>query len=84
MTRNTKNIPEPSMFVSWKEWGQALSMHLGQQARSRSRVLPQTVMLEHRNMNGFQEKATENGILMWDESLKKVVVSVDGAWVPIH
>ena len=64
-------IPPPPLGSSWKIWGERINKFLTSTRNT----------LQHKDSDS---KATENGILMWDEAEGTVVVSKDNAWVKIE
>jgi len=64
-------IPPPPLGSSWKIWGERINKFLTSTRNT----------LQHKDSDS---KATENGILMWDEAEGTVVVSKAGAWVRIE
>ena len=63
--------PPPPLGDKWKIWGERINKYLTSTRNS----------LQHKDS---ESKATENGILMWDEAEGTVVVSKNGAWVKIE
>ena len=63
--------PPPPLGSSWKIWGERINKFLTSTRNT----------LQHKDSDS---KATENGILMWDEAEGTVVVSKNGAWVKIE
>jgi len=63
--------PPPPLGSSWKIWGDRLIKYLTSNRNT----------LQHKDADS---KATENGILMWDEAQGTVVVSKNNAWVRIE
>lgn len=41
------------------------------------------IALAHK-LPGDQHSAAEDGVVMFDPVLKKAVISIDGAWTPLH
>ena len=64
-------IPPPPLGSSWKIWGERINKFLTSTRNT----------LQHKDSDS---KATENGILMWDEAEGTVVVSKNNAWVKIE
>jgi len=63
--------PPPPLGDNWKTWGERINKFI----------------VNTRNKLEFKDsdsKASENGILMWDEAEGTVVVSKNGAWVKIE
>ena len=63
--------PPPPLGDNWKTWGERINKFI----------------VNTRNKLEFKDsdsKASENGILMWDEAEGTVVVSKDGAWVKLE
>ena len=63
--------PPPPLGSSWKILGERLTKYLTSNRNT----------LQHKDTDS---KATENGILMWDEAQGTVVVSKNNAWVKIE
>jgi hypothetical protein len=63
--------PPPPLGSSWKIWGERLTKYLTSNRNT----------LQHKDADS---KATENGILMWDEAEGTLVVSKNNAWVKIE
>ena len=63
-------LPPPPLGPQWNAWGERLNKWL---TTTRDKL---------RHLVGG-ESATDNGILMWDESDKNPVVSIDGVWTPL-
>jgi hypothetical protein len=63
-------IPPPPLGPNWNAWGERINSFL---IRTRDRLRHQVA----------DEKATDDGILMWDRSIEHVVVSLDDQWVPL-
>ena len=64
-------IPPPPLGSSWKVWGERINKFLTSTRNT----------LQHKDSDS---KATENGILMWDEAEGTLVVSKNNAWVKIE
>jgi hypothetical protein len=60
-------IPPPPLGPNWNAWGERINSFL---IRTRDRLRHQVA----------DEKATDDGILMWDRSGPYPVVSLDGEW----
>lgn len=60
----------PPLGGSWREWAERLNNFL---ARTRDKL----------NFKSSSDSAADNGVIMWDESIKHMVVSTDGAFQPI-
>ena len=63
-------LPPPPLGTKWNAWGERLNTWLTT-TRDKLRYL----------VGG--ESASEDGILMWDSSVTKPVVSIDGVWTPL-
>ena len=63
--------PPPPLGSNWKIWGERVNKFL---TATRAK-------LQHKDADS---KATENGILMWDEAEGTVVVSKNGVWVKLE
>ena len=66
----SSQLPPPSLGDKWSTWGERINKFL---VNTRNK-------LEFRDADS---KATQDGILMWDESQNAVVVSKNGAWVKL-
>ena len=64
-------IPPPPLGSSWKIWGERINKFLTSTRNT----------LQHKDSDS---KATENGILMWDEAEGTVVVSKNNVWVKLE
>ena len=64
-------IPPPPLGSSWKIWGERINKFLTSTRNT----------LQHKDS---ESKATEDGILMWDEAEGTVVVSKNNVWVKIE
>ena len=60
-------LPPPPIAASWSEWGERLNTFL---ARTRDKL--------RFRLSG--DRATQDGILLWDTTTQQVVVSHDGEW----
>ena len=60
-------LPPPPIATSWTEWGERLNTFL---ARTRDKL--------RFRLSG--DRATQDGILLWDTATEQVVVSHDGEW----
>ena len=60
----------PPLGGSWREWAERLNSYI---ARTKSKL----------EFNSSDDSAADNGVTMWDESIKHMVISVDGAFQPI-
>lgn len=60
-------IPPPPLGPNWNAWGERINSFL---IRTRDRLRHQVA----------DEKATDDGLLMWDRSGQYPVVSLDGEW----
>ena len=63
-------LPPPPLGNQWSTWGERINKFL---VNTRNK-------LEFRDADS---KATQDGILMWDEAQNAVVVSKNGAWVKL-
>jgi hypothetical protein len=61
-------LPPPPIAASWSEWGERLNTFL---ARTRDKL----------RFLQSGDRATQDGILLWDTAAEQVVVSHDGEWV---
>ena len=66
----SSQLPPPPLGDKWSTWGERINKFL---VNTRNK-------LEFRDADS---KATQDGILMWDEAQKAVVVSKNGAWVKL-
>ena len=62
--------PPPPLGVDWKPWGERLNSFL-------------TTTRNKLQFYNADSKATQDGIIMWDEAQNSVVVSKNGAWVKL-
>jgi hypothetical protein len=63
--------PPPPLGTNWKSWGERINSYL---TSTRNK-------LQHKDSDS---KATEDGVIMWDEAQDAVVVSKNGAWVKLQ
>jgi len=63
--------PPPPLGNNWKSWGERINSFL---TSTRNKL----------EFKDADSKATENGILMWDEAEGTIVVSKNNAWVKIE
>ncbi len=66
----SSQLPPPPLGSQWNTWGERINKFL----------------VNRRNKLEFRDadsKATQDGILMWDEAQNAVVVSKNGAWVKL-
>jgi len=63
-------LPPPPLGDKWNVWGERINKFL---VNTRSKL----------QFKDSGSKATEDGILMWDEAQDAVVVSKNGAWVKL-
>jgi len=63
-------LPPPPIANSWSEWGERLNTFL---ARTRDKL--------RFRLSG--DRATQDGVLLWDAAIDHPVVSIDGEWVPL-
>ena len=84
---STRFPPSPQGYTRWQEWAQDLISYQGGAARIKQPNEPRPVLLAHQlgvtSGNTGVERATVGGILMYDPVIKKAVISIDGAWVPL-
>ena len=62
--------PPPPLGSDWKPWGERLNSFL-------------TTIRNKLQFYNADSKATQDGIIMWDEAQNAVVVSKNGAWVKL-
>ena len=62
--------PPPPLGSDWKSWGERINYFL---VSTRNKL----------QFKDSESKATQDGILMWDEAQNAVVVSKNGAWVKL-
>lgn len=74
--------PNPADFRSMQEWAEKLYEYFVAQTRIGADNDPLPILLAHRQ-GGLTERAATDGILMYDPSTGKVVVSKDGAFEPL-
>ena len=63
-------LPPPPVGGQWQLWAERLNTFL---ARTRDKLRYLTTL----------DRASDDGILMWDRSIDHPVVSLDGEWVPL-
>ena len=63
-------LPPPPVGGQWQNWAERLNSFL---ARTRDKLRYLTTL----------DRASDDGILMWDRSIDHPVVSLDGEWVPL-
>ena len=62
--------PPPPFGSDWKNWGERINYFI---TSTRNKL----------QFKDSESKATQDGILMWDEAQNAVVVSKNGAWVKL-
>tara|TARA_R110000737_G_scaffold76085_1_gene106537 strand:- start:711 stop:926 length:216 start_codon:yes stop_codon:yes gene_type:complete len=62
--------PPPPLGKDWKPWGERLNSFL---MTTRNKL----------QFKNSESKATQDGIIMWDEAQNAVVVSKNGAWIKL-
>ena len=62
--------PPPPLGSDWNPWGERLNSFL-------------TTTRNKLQFYNADSKATQDGIIMWDEAQNAVVVSKNGAWVKL-
>ena len=62
--------PPPPLGNEWKPWGERLNSFL---MNTRNKL----------QFKNSESKATQDGIIMWDEAQDAVVVSKNGAWIKL-
>jgi hypothetical protein len=84
MSGLSKYPPPPQSFSDWKAWAVALGNYLAKSSSINEPTNPQPIQLAHRLNtaagNLGLERATTDGLLMYDPALGRVVVSVGGIW----
>jgi hypothetical protein len=76
---DTRQIPNPQNYRSMEEWAQQLYYFLSTNTRFEQTNNPIPILLPHIKGN-VTARATENGILLYDPSIDRVVVSISGAY----
>ena len=76
MTRRT--APSPQAASDWREWAYDMVEYI----QSRGTLVPQTVQLEHQ-LPAEIARATHDGLVMWEPTDERPLVSVDGQWVKL-
>jgi hypothetical protein len=66
----SSQTPPPPLGSDWKPWGERLNSFL-------------TTTRNKLQFYNSDSKATQDGIIMWDEAQNAVVVSKNGAWVKL-
>ncbi len=61
--------PPVAQGATWQGWGERLNLYLARIA-------------DKLRWKRGDENASQNGVILWDESIKSPVVSVDGAFIP--
>ena len=64
-------IPPPPLGSAWNQWGERLNEYL---QRVRDKL----------SFKSADSRATQNGLLIWDNSGEYPVVSINGEWVPLQ
>lgn len=70
------------LFRNLQGWADQLYRYLIAEAPVTGRANPTPVLLAHRT-GGIDERAATDGVLLYDPTIKTVVVSEDGVWRPI-
>lgn len=74
--------PNPSAYASWNLWALELTAYLQTTALVDQNAQPQAVMLAHRTRDQL-ERASVDGIMMYDPVYKSPVFSNNGQWEPV-
>jgi len=74
--------PNPNRFRSMQQWAQNLYEFLSTQTEASTQRQPQPVLLAHKLPTGELERASVDGLLMYEPGIG-VVVSENGAWRPM-
>ena len=84
MTSRTKFPPDPSQTPNLFEWARRITSYLRDTDGAKSVVIPQAILLLHRIAGSLGlERATEDGLLMFNPATKNVEVTIGGSWVPL-
>lgn len=75
-------IPNPKQYRSLNEWAMAVHRMSAAPVRINVDNDPLPVLLPHRT-GAKDERATTDGILLYDPDLGQMVMSKAGLWVPI-
>ena len=78
----------PAPGGNWRAWADQVVRYLNDAERRNSGVTPKTVQLMHRQnrTDGFRgavEKASEDGVLLYDPTAAAPVVSIAGSYLPL-
>lgn len=76
---DTRQIPNPQNYRSIEEWAQQLYYFLSTNTRFGQTNNPLPVLLPHIKDN-VTARATEDGILLFDPSEERAVVSINGTF----
>lgn len=77
---NGRTPPYPGRDLN--SWASQIYEFLASQANVTQRVEPTPVLLAHQTASG-QERATVNGLLIYDPVAKRPLLSMDGAFYPV-
>lgn len=83
MTSVLPPVPISSSPDSIYQWALELREYLGEGSPRTRAVQFSPVGLQHRRPLTQPEKASINGVMMWDDSLGRPVVSLNGEWLPV-
>lgn len=86
MTSNqTRYPPLPGRYDTWQAWANNYIAFNSGGTQIKQPMEPTAILLSHRIGDGNigDERAFTDGLLMFDPSIGKVVVSVNGVWVPL-
>lgn len=75
--------PNPQRFPNLRGWAEQLYRFLEQSQPIANRVEPQSVLLAHRT-GGVSERASTDGLLLYDPVTRSVVVANNGIWEPVN
>lgn len=73
-------VPSPTDFQSLLDWARAMYAYMSTDVPVDGRVYPQAVLLPHQQVNTLS-RATQDGLLMYDPSEAKPVISLSNVWV---
>lgn len=86
MSINRSNRPpSPNGVRNWHDWASQLTEYLNRSGGTKASVEPQMLMLVSKTIspNVMEDKATDNGLLMYNPAIGLPEFSKDGAWYPI-
>jgi hypothetical protein len=84
MSGLSKYPPPPSSYADWKQWATQLTLYLAKSSDIKEPTNPQPIQLAHKlaatASNLGLERATTDGLMLYDPALGRVVISVGGVW----